>query len=140
MRAKMITQSELNFEPPSLKITQEFYAKYDRISRLLDENPAILDRVHGDLAALAEWMEGKGHSRYASDTVLRLCVCQVIERLSLRETIVRVDTCGALRRFVRVDGCLFSKLDRTGIIELFPSTLDGSTSDDSPNLNQDSVS
>ena len=104
MRAKMIAQSELDFEPPSLKITQEFYAKYNRISHLLDENPAILDLVHGDLAALAEWMEGEGRARYASDTVLRLCVCQVVEGLSLRETTIRVDTCGALRRFIRVDG------------------------------------
>ena len=58
MRNKIVTQPELNLNPPSLKITQEFYAKYDRISHLLDENPAILDLVHGDLASLAEMMEG----------------------------------------------------------------------------------
>ena len=104
MRNKIVTQPELDLNPPSLKITQEFYAKYDRISRLLDENPTILDLVHGDLASLAERMEGEGRARYASDTVLRLCVCQVVEGLSLRETTIRVDTCGALRRFVRVDG------------------------------------
>jgi len=104
MRAKMIAQSELDFEPPSLKITQEFYAKYDRISQLLDENPAILDLVHADLASLAEMLEGEGRARYASDTVLRLCVCQIVEGLSLRETTIRVDTCCALRRFIRVDG------------------------------------
>ena len=103
MRTKKIAQPELDFEPPSLKITREFYAKYERISELLDQNPSILDLVHEDLEMLAEMMEGKGRSRYASDTVLRLCVCQVIEGLSLRETIVRVDTCGALRRFVRID-------------------------------------
>ena len=75
MRAKMIAQSELDFDPPSLKITRDFWAKYDRISQLLDENPAILDLVHDDLASLAERMEGEGRARYASDTVLRLCVC-----------------------------------------------------------------
>jgi IS5 family transposase len=104
MRAKIVAQPELDWNPPSLKVTREFHAKYDRISDLLDENPAILDRVHGDLESLAEMMEGEGRSRYASDTVLRLCVCQVIEGLSLRETTIRVDTCGALRRFVRIDG------------------------------------
>ncbi len=36
--------------------------------------------------------------------------------------------------------CVFSKPDRSGIIGLFPSEVDGSTSDDSPNLSQDSVS
>jgi len=104
MRTKIITQPELDFDPSILKVTQDFYAKYDRISHLLDENPTILDLVHGDLECRAEMSEGEGRSRYASDTVLRLCLCQVVEGLSLRETIVRVDTCGALRRFIRVDG------------------------------------
>ena len=103
MRSKIIAQPELYFDPPSLKITQEFYAKYEEISRLLDANPGILDLAHGDLEGLAE-KDRPGRSRYASDTVLRLCVCQIVEGLSLRETIVRVDTCSALRRFVRVDG------------------------------------
>jgi IS5 family transposase len=104
MRAKKIAQPDLDFDPPSLKITQEFFSKYERISHILDENPAILNLVHGDLESLSEIVEGERRARYASDTVLRLCVCQVAEGLSLRETIVRVDTCGALRRFVRVDG------------------------------------
>jgi IS5 family transposase len=103
MRAKIIAQPELFFDPPSLKITEEYYAKYDRISHLLDENPGILDLVHADLEPLAE-LEESGRSRYASDTVLRLSVCQVVEGLSLRGTIVRVDTCAALRRFTRIDG------------------------------------
>ena len=78
MRAKIVAQPELDWNPPSLKITQEFFAKYDRISQVLDENPLILDLVHGDLESLAELMEGEGRSGYASDTVLRLCVCQMI--------------------------------------------------------------
>jgi hypothetical protein len=36
MRAKIVAQPELDLNPPRLKITQEFYAKYDRISGLLD--------------------------------------------------------------------------------------------------------
>ncbi len=103
MRAKIVAQPELDWNPPTLKITQEYFDKYDRISQLLDENQGILDLVHGDLESLAEMMEGEGRSRYASDTVLRLCICQMIEGLSLRQTIIRVDTCEALRRFIRVD-------------------------------------
>ena len=102
MRAKTILQPELYFDPPSLKITEEFYSKYERISQLLDDNPGVLDLVHGDLQSLAEF-EAPGRARYASDTVLRLAICQVVEGLSLRGTIVRVDTCTALRHFVRVD-------------------------------------
>jgi len=103
MRSRIVAQPEFDWNPPTLKITQEYFDKYDRISQLLDDNPRILDLVHGDLESLAEAIEGEGRSRYASDTVLRLCVCQIIEGLSLRQTTVRVDTCAALRRFIRVD-------------------------------------
>jgi len=102
MREKIVAQPELDFDPPMLKITQDFHSKYERISEILDQTPLILNQAHADLEAVAE-EESPGRSRYATDTVLRLCVCQVIEGLSLRETIVRVDTCSALRRFVRVD-------------------------------------
>jgi IS5 family transposase len=103
MRTKIVAQPEFYWNPPTLKITQDYYDKYDRISHLLDENPRILDLVHDDLESLAEMMEGEGRSRYASDTVLRLCVCQIVEGLSLRQTTIRVDTCEALRYFIRVD-------------------------------------
>jgi len=103
MRAKIVAQPEFYWNPPTLKITQEYFDKYDRISGLLDENPRILDLVHGDLESLAEMLEGEGRSRYASDTVLRLSVCQTVEGLSLRQTTIRVDTCEALRRFTRID-------------------------------------
>ena len=59
MRARKIAQPELDYDPPSLKITQEFFSKYERVSDLLDENPIILDLVHGDLESLAEMMEGE---------------------------------------------------------------------------------
>ncbi len=102
MRNKIVEQPELRFTAPRLKLTQEFYAKYDRISRILDDNRAILDLVHADLVA----HEGEGDParfRYASDVVLRVGVCQLVEGLSLRQTIVRIDTCDALRDFTRIE-------------------------------------
>jgi len=102
MRNKLVEQPELRFVAPRLKLTQEFYAKYDRISRILDDNRAILDLVHADLVA----HEGEGDParfRYASDVVLRVGVCQLVEGLSLRQTIVRIDTCDALRDFTRIE-------------------------------------
>ena len=56
MRSRLVEQPELRFAAPRLKLTQEFYAKYDRISRILDDNRAILDLVHADLVA----HEGEG--------------------------------------------------------------------------------
>jgi hypothetical protein len=49
MRTKIVAQPEFYWNPPTLKITQDYYDKYDRISQLLDENPKILDLVHDDL-------------------------------------------------------------------------------------------
>ena len=102
MRSKIVRQPELQFAAPRLKITQVFYAKYEQISRILDRNPAILDLVHADLVA----QEGEGdaaHFLYESDVVLRVSICQLVEGLSLRQTIVRIDTCDALRGFTRID-------------------------------------
>ena len=102
LRNKIVEQPELRFTAPRLKLTQEFYAKYDRISRILDDNRGILDLVHADLVAHAG--EGDpGRFRYASDVVLRVGVCQLVEGLSLRQTIVRIDTCEALRDFTRIE-------------------------------------
>ena len=78
MREKIVAQPELDFDPQMLKITQEFHSKYERISEILDQTPLILNQAHADLESLAE-EESPGRSRYATDTVLRLCVCQVIE-------------------------------------------------------------
>ena len=103
MRTKLVEQPELRFTTPRLKITQEFYAKYERISRILDDNRAILDLVHADLVAHED--EGNAtHFLYESDVVLRVGICQLVEGLSLRQTIVRIDTCDALRSFTRIDG------------------------------------
>ena len=52
MRCKVNLQEALDFEPSNLKVTNEYYRRYETISRLLDETPAILDRIHRDLDLL----------------------------------------------------------------------------------------
>ena len=49
MRAKLDPQSELNFHPSNLRLTNEYYQKYEAVSTILDENPRILGLVHEDL-------------------------------------------------------------------------------------------
>lgn len=106
MRPKINTQSELNFQPSDLKITNEYYAKYESISQTLDENPKILDAIHNDIEQALEDAivkdKGGGEFKYTSDTVLRIVLCQTIESMSLRETIIRVDDSNFLRVFVRI--------------------------------------
>jgi IS5 family transposase len=106
MRPKKNTQSELNFQPSNLRITNDYYAKYDAISAILDDNPGIVDTIHNDLAqALEEASPENRHGakfKYTSDTVLRILLCQIIEGCSLREIVIRVDDSNFLRFFVRI--------------------------------------
>jgi hypothetical protein len=46
MREKINAQSQFDFEPSTLKLTNRYYAKYQSISSILDDVPAIVDAVH----------------------------------------------------------------------------------------------
>ena len=106
MRPRMNNQSEFTFQPSSLQITNEYYAKYEAISLILDEHPEIVDAVHRDLAEALEDVavrDARGAKfRFTSDTILRIVICQIIEGLSLRQIIIRVDDSTFLRQFVRI--------------------------------------
>jgi IS5 family transposase len=106
MRPKFNAQAEFDFQPSNLKLTNAYYAKYQSISTLLQENPELISRLHADLAkplkyATVKGLDGRRH-RFSTDQVLRLLLCQVIEGASLREIIIRIDDSNFLRRFTRV--------------------------------------
>jgi IS5 family transposase len=107
LRSKINNQTEFNFQPSNLKITNQYYAKYEAISKILDANPKIVDAIHGDLQPALKAMAAERSKRgakfeYTSDTILRIVLCQVIEDCSLREIVVRIDDSNYLRGFVRV--------------------------------------
>lgn len=104
MRPKFEAQREFEFPTSNLKLTREYYAKYEAISRILDANPDLVDVAHGDLrrALLAEERKRRGRVRFTTEQVLRLLLVQSLEGLSLRQTVVRVDESRALRQFVRL--------------------------------------
>jgi IS5 family transposase len=106
----MNAQLELDFQASHLRITNVYFAKYAAISRILDAQPEILDVFHADLLRsdrerAERFQRDPRHERfeYPSDTVMRVLVCQVIEGLSLREVVVRIDDSTFLRRFVRIE-------------------------------------
>ncbi len=106
MRRRRDTQGWLEFQASNLKLTNEYYARYESISAILDETPRILDLVHRDLEAALE-QENRESRRgggfvYSSEMVLRLALCQVLEGASLRGIVVRVDDSHCLRRFTRI--------------------------------------
>jgi hypothetical protein len=43
MREKINAQTEIDFQPSTLKLTNAYYAKYESVSSILDENPSIVD-------------------------------------------------------------------------------------------------
>ena len=47
MRKKKDAQGWLEFQPSNLKLTNEYYARYEAISEILDDTPRLLDLVHG---------------------------------------------------------------------------------------------
>ena len=49
MRKKVNNQREFNFQPNTLGITEEYFARYERISEILDSEPGIVDLVYRDL-------------------------------------------------------------------------------------------
>lgn len=104
MRPKFEAQRELEFPTSNLKLTREYYAKYEAISTILDANPQIVDLAHRDLrkALLVSNRSRPARVRFTSEQVLRLLLVQSLEGLSLRQTVVRVDDSPALRQFVRL--------------------------------------
>jgi IS5 family transposase len=106
MRKKKDAQGWIDFQLSSLKITNEYFARYEAISDILDETPRLLELVHGDLRAALEDENRESKRRggfvYTSEMVLRLALCQILEGASLRGIVVRVDDSHYLRRFVRI--------------------------------------
>jgi len=106
LRSKINTQSEFNFQPSNLQITNEYYAKYEAISTILDNTPAIVDAIHADWAVALEEAaveDRRGAKfKFTSDTILRIMLCQIIEGCSLRQIVIRIDDSNYLRHFVRV--------------------------------------
>ena len=103
MRRAKDGQGTFEFQPATLKLTDEYHERYRRIDQVLGEVPEILKRAHADLRKQLERENRRRERqcRYTSDNVLRLAICQLIEGASLREIVVRVDDSNFLRSFCR---------------------------------------
>ncbi len=105
MRMKRNNQRELDFQPSILKVTNEYFERYERISDILDSHPEIVDLIHKDLRKVLKSTNRKGPGRkcaVTSETVLRIVICQIIENESYRRIVVRIDDSYFLCRFVRI--------------------------------------
>jgi len=106
MRPKFNHQVQFDFQPSPLKVTNEYYQRYEAISKILDQNPKMVEAVHTDIREPVkeelDLVSGVVQYRCCTETVLRIVLCQIIERCSLRRIIVRIDDSHFLRRFVRI--------------------------------------
>ena len=83
------------------KVVREYREKYKGISRLLDENPEILNRVHEDLKKLSEGGRHGRNADFTSETILRALVVHAVEGLSLREAVILIAQSDFLQDFLR---------------------------------------
>ena len=108
MRPKLNNQPQFQFQTaPTLKITECYYGRYDRIDMILTGHPKLVNLIHRDVAEplgceRAPDATGEDSYKCSSETVLRIVICQTIEGCSLREIVVRIDDSEFLRRFVHI--------------------------------------
>jgi IS5 family transposase len=83
------------------KTVKQYREKYKGISRLLDRNPEILDRVHRDLKKLSQGDRRGREGDFTSETILRALLVHAIEGGSLRETVNLIANSDFLQDFLR---------------------------------------
>ena len=89
MRAKRVCQRGLDFSKSHLKITRQYYAKYQAVSTILEQAPELVDLIHRDVGKTLRNVNREGRRRgrpyaYTSEHVLRILISQLLEGDSLR--------------------------------------------------------
>ena len=102
MRNKTIDQEYLDFSMKStLKVVQEYRAKYDGIGLTLEVNPKILDIAHRDFCKVLSQSE-YGRGGYTSEQILRSIIVMFIEERSYRDAVILVENSEFLRNFIKL--------------------------------------
>jgi IS5 family transposase len=104
VRTKQDTQARIEFHSLlGIGATVKYFARYERISGLLDRHPELLTAVHRDLGQpLARMAKDTRRGRFTSETVLRVVLVKVMEGLSFRGAVIRIDDSPRLRAFTRL--------------------------------------
>src|SRR5687768_11391861 len=90
MRVKVDSQRYFNWTPSSnAKIVLAYEEKYNGVSRILDENPAILDAIDKDLRKLSRPGRAGRRATFTSENLLRALIVYQVEGASYRETAIR---------------------------------------------------
>ena len=87
----------------TVKVVQEYRAKYQALSELLDENPQVLTLAHRDWAKLLS-ASAKGRGGYTSEQLLRALLVMFVEGQDYRGVVVQIENSEFLQAFVRLGG------------------------------------
>jgi hypothetical protein len=90
----------------TLKVVQEYRAKYDGIGLTLEVNPKILDIAHGDINRVLSTSE-YGRGGYTSEQILRSIIVMFVEGRSYRDTVILVENSEFLRNFIKLGNSPF---------------------------------
>ncbi len=102
MRQVLDRQTYMDFtEEASLKLVQDYRAKYAWFDECLDALPLILWLVHEDLESLSTSVGGR-EAKYTTENLFRALIVHQIEKTPLRETIIRIAESPTLQAFVRL--------------------------------------
>lgn len=102
MRTKISNEQYFNFAgESSLKIVNDYRENYERLSLLLDANPALLSLAHQDWAELLSTSD-EGRDGYTSEQLLRALVVLFLEGKTYRNTVILIDNSEFLQYFVRI--------------------------------------
>lgn len=82
------------------KIITEFREKYNKIDKLLDNNPEILNTFHSDLSNYCSSEERE--TNFSSEHIFRMIIVKRIEGLPYRKCIIRIAESDFLRNFTRL--------------------------------------
>lgn len=104
MRTKAASAMYFNFSgAATVKVVQEYRAKYQALSALLDENPQVLTLAHRDWTKLLS-TSARGRDGYTSEQLLRALIVMVVEGTGYRDTVVLLENSEFLQAFVRLGG------------------------------------
>jgi transposase, IS5 family len=102
MRTQASNEQYFNFVgESSLKIVNEYREQYEHLSRLLDDNPALLSLAHQDWAELLSTSD-EGRDGYTSEQLLRALLVLFLEGKTYRNTVILIDNSEFLQYFVRL--------------------------------------
>ena len=98
----MLEQEYLDFSIKStLKLVKEYREKYERIGRIVEANPKILDIAHNDFSRTLSKSE-YGRRGFTSEQILRSIIVMFVEVQSYRDTVILVENSEYLRNFIKL--------------------------------------